>query len=67
MRWPSGIVQILHGAEVDRIIEIAEPDECVVATDYPEPGQSILECPVPAKAKQPVRSARFPDKPICRP
>jgi len=67
VRWPSGIVQILHGAEVDRVIEIAEPAECVVATDYPEPGQSILECPSPPSPKQEVRSARFPDKPICRP
>ena len=67
VRWPSGIIQRLHGAEIDRVIEIAEPAECVVATDYPEPGQSILECPVPARLKQEVRSARFPDQPICRP
>jgi hypothetical protein len=67
VRWPSGIVQVLHGAEIDRIIDIAEPTECVVASDYPEPGQSILECPVPASVKQEVRSARFPDQPICRP
>jgi hypothetical protein len=58
---------LLHGAEIDRVIEIAEPAECVVAADYPEPGQSILECPVPASVKQEVRSAKFPDKPICRP
>jgi hypothetical protein len=49
------------------MIDIAEPTECVVASDYPEPGQSILECPVPASVKQEVRSARFPDQPICRP
>jgi hypothetical protein len=67
VRWPSGIVQTLHGAEVDGVIEIAEPTECAVATDYPEPGQSILECPIPTSVKQEVRSARFPDKPICRP
>ena len=67
VRWPSGVVQALHGADIDRVIEIAEPAECVVATDYPEPGQSILECPVPATVKREVRSARFPDKPICRP
>ena len=67
VRWPSGIIQQLHGAEIDRVIEIAEPAECVVATDYPEPGQSILECPVPARLKREVRSARFPDRPICRP
>jgi hypothetical protein len=67
VRWPSGIVQTLGGAGIDRVIEIAEPAECVVATDYPEPGQSILECPVPPSVKQKVRSARFPDQPICRP
>ena len=67
VRWPSGIVQTLHGAEVDRVIKIAEPIECRVETDYPEPGQSILECPAPVSVKQKVRSARFPDKPICRP
>jgi hypothetical protein len=67
VRWPSGIVQTLHGAAVDRVIEIAEPTECRVATDYPEPEQSILECPVPVSVKQKVRSARFPEKPICRP
>ncbi len=67
VRWPSGIVQTLHGANIDRVIEIDEPAECVVATDYPEPGQSVLECPVPARVKQEVRSARFPDQPICRP
>jgi hypothetical protein len=67
VRWPSGIVQALQGAATDRVIEIAEPTECRVATDYPEPGQSILECPVPVSVKQKVRSARFPDKPICRP
>jgi hypothetical protein len=67
VRWPSGIVQTLHGADVDRVIEIAEPAECLVANDYPEPGQSVLECPAPARVKQEVRSARFPDQPICRP
>ena len=67
VRWPSGVVQTLHGADADRVIEIAEPAECVVAADYPEPGQSILECPTPANIKQEVRRARFPDKPICRP
>ncbi|MFV1978074.1 MAG: ASPIC/UnbV domain-containing protein, partial [Myxococcota bacterium] len=67
VRWPSGIVQVLHGAEIDRMIDIAEPTECRVASDYPEPGQSILECPVPVSVKQEVRSARFPDQPICRP
>jgi subtilisin family serine protease len=67
VRWPSGVVQILHGAAADRVIEIAEPADCVVAADYPEPGQSILECPAPASVKQAVRSAKFPDKPICRP
>jgi len=67
VRWPSGIVQTLDGAEVDRVIEITEPAECVVATDYPEPGQSILECPVPTRVKQEVRRARLPDKPVCRP
>jgi hypothetical protein len=67
VRWPSGIIQTLSGAKIDRVIEIAEPAECMVATDYPEPGQSILECPAPAKVKQEVRSARFPDQPICRP
>jgi hypothetical protein len=58
---------LLHGAEIDRVIEIAEPAECLVPADYPELGQSILECPVPASVKQKVRSARFPDQPICRP
>jgi hypothetical protein len=67
VRWPSGIVQTLRGAEIDQVIEIAEPAECLVATDYPEPGQSILECPRPTSVKQAVRSARFPDDPICRP
>jgi hypothetical protein len=67
VRWPSGILQALRGADVDQVIQIAEPTDCRVATDYPEPGQSILECPVPRSVKQEVRSARFPDKPICRP
>jgi hypothetical protein len=67
VRWPSGIVQTLDGADIDRVIEIAEPAKCVVKSDYPKPGQSILECPAPAKVKQEVRSARFPDQPICRP
>jgi len=67
VRWPSGVVQTLHGAAVNRVIEIAEPAECVVATDYPEPGQSILECPVPKSVKQEVRRARLPDRPVCRP
>jgi subtilisin family serine protease len=67
VRWPSGIVQTLRGAQIDRVIEITEPAECIVATDYPAPGQSIIECPVPPKVKQEVRRARFPDKPICRP
>ncbi len=67
VRWPSGIVQRLQGASIDRVIEIAEPTECRVDSDYPAPGQSILACPVSSKAKQPLRSARFPDKPICRP
>jgi hypothetical protein len=67
VRWPSGIVQVLHGAESDGVIEITEPTECKVASDYPEPGQSIVECPVPRDLKQEVRRARFPDKPICRP
>jgi hypothetical protein len=67
VRWPSGILQTLRGVDVDRVIQIAEPTECVIATDYPEPGQSILECPVPRSVKQEVRSAKFPDQPICRP
>ncbi|MBW2578895.1 MAG: S8 family serine peptidase, partial [Deltaproteobacteria bacterium] len=67
VRWPSGIIQVLHGAESDRVIEITEPTECRLASDYPEPGQSIVECPVPTDLKQAVRRARFPDKPICRP
>jgi subtilisin family serine protease len=67
VRWPSGIVQVLHGAESDGVVEITEPTECKVASDYPEPGQSIVECPVPRDLKQEVRRARFPDKPICRP
>jgi hypothetical protein len=67
VRWPSGVVQTLHGAAADRVIEIAEPAECVVATDYPEPGQSILECPVPRSVKREVRRARLPDRPVCRP
>jgi subtilisin family serine protease len=67
VRWSSGILQALRGADVDQVIQIAEPTDCRVATDYPEPGQSILECPVPRSVKQEVRSARFPDKPICRP
>ena len=67
VRWPSGVVQTLDGAGIDRVIEIAEPAECSVASDYPEPGQSILECPVPTEIKQKVRRARFPDQPICRP
>jgi hypothetical protein len=57
----------LDGADIDRVIEIAEPAECEIEADYPEPGQSILECPVPVSVKQEVRSAKFPDKPICRP
>jgi len=67
VRWPSGIVQILAGAGVDRVVEITEPERCVVARDYPVAGQSIVECPVAKKVKQEVRSARFPDQPICRP
>ena len=67
VRWPSGIVQTLHGADIDQVIKIAEPAECVVAGDSSERGQSILECPLPARVKQEVRSARFPDQPICRP
>ena len=67
VRWPSGVVQALYGADIDRVIEIAETAECAVATDYPEPGQSIVECPVPVDPQQEVRRARFPDQPICRP
>jgi len=67
VRWPSGIVQTLAAAEVDRVIEIREPERCVVADDYPDVGQSIVECPVPRSLKQQVRRARFPDQPICRP
>jgi len=67
VRWPSGVVQTLHGAEIDRVIEIAEPSACRVASDYPAPGQSIVACPVPREVKQEVRRARFPDQPICRP
>ncbi len=67
VRWPSGIVQLLHGAEVDQVVEIAEPAACRVADDYPAPGQSIVACPEPRRVKQPVRTAKFPDQPICRP
>jgi hypothetical protein len=67
VRWPSGVVQTLDGAAIDQVIEIAEPAECRVASDYPEPGQSIVECPAPVDLKQEVRRARFPDQPICRP
>jgi len=67
VRWPSGIVQSLAASAVDRVVEITEPERCVVARDYPLPGQSIVECPVPKSLKQEVRRARFPDQPICRP
>jgi hypothetical protein len=67
VRWPSGIVQTLAAVESDRVVEISEPNRCIVASDYPAPGQSIVECPVPKSLKQEVRRARFPDQPICRP
>jgi hypothetical protein len=73
VRWPSGIVQRVVGAQVDRMLEITEPANCVRGAEYVEFRGSeelvftTVECPDPRAVKRKRRTSRFPDDPICAP